>query len=281
MLRRRLSLEKRRAYFCTTALVMFALAPHGFAAGTGDRAPTLISTTGGKNEPNNAELKKAADAHNPQACAQYGEVLLRGDGVTKDIAQAMTYLRQAAEGGEANASFRLGKIYDDGELAPQDYAKALDYYTMAARAGVSEAQYNLGVMYVSAHGVKRDYVEGLAWLIIAAKNGAPSDGENQVRERLKTTNRQKQIAAAEQRAAEILKPPSEAPSAVPPPQPQAPAKIDIGDTTPAKITVAPAATPKPNLGSSLGGSFLPTSGKSPATSPANAEKTEPAAQKTP
>jgi hypothetical protein len=259
------------------AAVVFLFFATTLAAETGDSTPQLLSTKGGKNGirwSNTAELKKAAEASDPKACAQYGEALLNGDGVTKDTAQAMLYLRLGADSGEPNAAFRLGKIYDDGELTPKDYAKAFDYYSTAAKAGIAEAQYNLGVMYVSAHGVPRDYVEGLAWFIVATKNGAPPDAEKQVRERLQKTKRQQQIAAAEQRAVEILKNPStvtvpggEAKRAATPQKPQAPAKIDLdGATAPAKIVVTPPAAPTPDLGKNVGNELLSIHVQSPAES---------------
>jgi TPR repeat protein len=244
----------RRAIFC--AAVMFSVFANSLVAAPGDSAPKLLSTSGGKGGgwANLAELKKAAEAHNPKACALYGDALLRGeDGAKQDVAQAILFLREAAEAGEANASFRLGKIYDDGEYTTKDYAKALEYYTTAAKAGVSEAQYNLGVMFASGHGVKRDTVEGLAWLIVATKNGAPADGENQIRERLTKSNRQKQIVSAEQRAAEILAgnlEPAPAAQATSPthftPAPT-PGRIEIAGTGTSKISLALPATPPPNI----------------------------------
>lgn len=204
--------------FC--AATVFSVLTGILVAEPGDSAPKRLSTTGGKGGdswPSLAELKKAAEAHNPKACALYGNALLRGEnGAQQDTAQAMMFLREAATAGDADAAFRLGKIYDDGEYVTKDYPKALDYYTTAARAGLSEAQYNLGVMYVSGHGVKRNHTEGLAWLIVAVKNGAPADGEKQVRERLIKANRQRQITAAERRASEILEDGSEATPAAPP-----------------------------------------------------------------
>lgn len=268
------------------AAVVFSILTSTLVATSGDNAPKILSTTGGKSGGWNslAELKKAAEAHNPKACALYGDALLRGEDVVKqDTAQALVFLREAAAAGEANASFRLGKIYDDGEFAPKDYAKALDFYTVAAKAGVSEAQYNLGVMYASARGVKRDYVEGLAWLIVATKNGAPAEGEAQVRERLVKTNRQKQIAAAEQRAAEILlnpataAPRARANPAATPPKPLAPTKVELNDSAaPAKISVAPLA-PLPAAGSNLGVGSLSL----PAQTPAPAENKDAPPKKTP
>jgi hypothetical protein len=272
----------RGAIFCASALFAFILGRPALAAEPGNSAPKLISTTGGKNGvrwSTTAELKKAADANDPKACAQYGDMLLRGDEMPQDVAQAMSYLQKAMEGGEPNAAFRLGKIYYDGEFVPKDYAKAFTYYSTAAKAGVVEAQYNLGVMYAGAHGMKRDYVEGLAWLIVATKNGASGDGEKQVREQLQKTNHQKLIPSAEQRAAEILKDPKAVipdgtPAvAVTPEKIQAPAKIDLGATAPAKVVVAPPSAPMPDIGKNLSIGLPASSPDSPADSNGAKQKT--------
>lgn len=178
----------------------------GFAAltsGAQDAAPTLLSTTEAETWSDIAELKQQADAGRPAALEAYGEMLVLGEQVTKDVPAGLALLEKAAAAGRPNAAFRLGKVYDDGELVARDAPKALEMYRKAAQAGVAEAQYNLGAMLVSARGVRRDYKEGLAWLIVATKNGAAGEGEAQVRERLKATKRTALIADSEARAVEI------------------------------------------------------------------------------
>ncbi len=172
-----------------------------------DSAPSLVSTTGGaKTWSDLGELQHAAESGDVDAMAAYGEMLVTGDGVTKDVNGGLSLLERAAQRNNANAAFRLGKMYEDGDGVPADANKALDYYRRAALGGVAEAQYNLGAMYVSARdGLKRDFKEGLAWLIVAAKNGAPEEGAQRVRDRLTASRRGDIIPAAEQRAIEIEK----------------------------------------------------------------------------
>ncbi len=167
-----------------------------------DALPKLISTKGNAPKWKNVdELKQFALRGDAQACMEFADRSIEGDGVPKDIKQAEAFFERAAKNGAPNGWFRLGKIYHDGLDGPADYTKALDYFTLAARGGVSEAQHNIGAMLVSARGVKRDYIEGLAWLIVAKKSGAPTDAEEQVRKRI--ARRPADIAAAETRAAEI------------------------------------------------------------------------------
>jgi TPR repeat protein len=169
--------------------------------------PELVSTTagkgGGKQWNSIEELQKAADAGDPVACYDLGEMHLAGQQVPRDVAKAVVLLERAADAGNANAAFRLGKLNADGEIVPKNLPEAFARYEAAATAGVAEAQFNLGAMYASGRGVKRNYVEGLAWLIVAAKNGADAGGEQQLREHLTKAKRTAIIADAEKRAAAI------------------------------------------------------------------------------
>jgi TPR repeat protein len=176
-------------------------------AAADDAAPKLISTTGGDDRrwPGLDALKKAADADDPEACFELGQMQLAGaDGVEKSAALGLLHLETAAGRGHAGAAFRLGKIYADGEFTPKNPEASLKYYRLAAVAGVSEAQHNLGAAHATGRGVKRDYVEGLAWFILAAKtNPEAGAGEQRLREFLAKGRRPDLIAAGEKRAAEL------------------------------------------------------------------------------
>ncbi len=169
-----------------------------------DSKPELMSTTGGKGGSWSSveEMQKAAEAGNPEAGYQLGEMYLNGVQVPVDAGKAVALLERAADAGHANAAFRLGKLNADGEVIPKNLPQALVRYQAAAEKGVAEAQFNLGAMYSSGRGVKRDYAEGLAWLIVATKNGADESGEQQLRKFL--AKRPAVIADAEKRAAAIL-----------------------------------------------------------------------------
>jgi TPR repeat protein len=183
--------------------------PAGTSAPAADSAPKLISTTGGDDRrwPGLDALKKAAEAGDPEACFELGQMYLAGaDQVEKNITRGLLHLETAAGRGHAGAAFRLGKIYADGELTPQNPEASLKYYRLAAAAGVSEAQHNLGAVHATGRGVKRDYAEGLAWLILAAKtNPEAVASEQRLREFLAKGKRPDLVAAGEKRAAELAK----------------------------------------------------------------------------
>ncbi|MEO7413286.1 MAG: hypothetical protein ABIZ81_08000 [Opitutaceae bacterium] len=169
-----------------------------------DSAPQVISKKGGGVAwKNPAELKAAALAGNPAAQAQFGEALLRGDGVPQNGAQALELLEKAARAGVASAAFRIGMLLDDGDGVAQDRARALGYFRAAAAGDVAEGYHNVGAAYAGAHGVKRDYVEALGWLILATKRGAAADSEQAMRAQILKLKRPELIAAGEKRAPEI------------------------------------------------------------------------------
>lgn len=178
-----------------------------FAAKSGDRAPELVSRTGGGGAlwSSVAELKEAAKAGNPKAMAVLGDLQLVGDQVEKNVQGALDLLRAAAKKGEASAVFRLAKLYDEGGVLPLDRPRALAYFRAAAAGGVPEAFYNLGATYSSGRGVKRDYSEGLAWMILASQAGLQTEGEKQLRARIESLRRPDWIQSAQRRAPELSK----------------------------------------------------------------------------
>jgi TPR repeat protein len=191
-------------YFSFGALFIVAVPLAAADKEPRDAPPQLISTTGGGPKWKNLkELQQLAAKGDPAACFELAGRLAEGNGVPKDFARARTLYEQAATGGVPGAWFQLGRFHHDEIAGAQDYARAVRCYLEAARRGVAQAQYNIGAMLVSARGVSRDYVEGLAWIVVAVKHGADPAGEKQVRARL--ANRTADIAAAEARAAEIIK----------------------------------------------------------------------------
>ena len=152
---------------------------------------------------NVTELKAAAGRGNAEAEAQLGEQLLRGEGMARDVPQALSLLEKAARAGVASAAFRIGMLLDDGEGIAPDRVRALDYFRAAAAGDVAEAYHTIGAAYAGAHGVKRDYAEALGWLILAKQRGVGMDSEQAVRSRIQQLRHPEWIVAGEKRAVEI------------------------------------------------------------------------------
>ena len=223
-----------------------------------DSKPVLLSRTGGGAWANVAELKNSAKNGNPKACAQLGEMMLRGDkDVPQDVPQALKLLEQAARAGQSSAAFRIGMLFSRGEFVAQDSVRAVAYFRAAAAGGAAEAMHNLGVAYSTGRGVKRDYPEALGWLLVAKSHGAVSTAADELRAHVKSLGHPEWIAAGEKRAPEIereiaqgsvmkLLPPS-APfdqAAVAKPEPAAPANLTAPPPSPVeKPSVATGANP--------------------------------------
>ena len=83
--------------------------------------------------------------------------LFTGEGVTKNIDEAIRLFTYAANNGSSYAANRLGGIYQYGEEVEKDYKKALEFYKLAASYGNKYAFNNLGIMYHYGLGVEKNY----------------------------------------------------------------------------------------------------------------------------
>jgi len=189
-------------FFSLILLAMLFVGPRSVAA---DSGPELISKTGGGSSWSTlAALTAAAQRGNSKACAQLGEMLLRGSSeVKQDGPRALVLLEQAARAGEASAAFRLGMLLESGDSVAEDRVRAFAYLRAAAVGGVDEAFRNVGVAYSTGRGVKRDYAEALGWLILAEKHDTAGTVADDLRAHLKKIRRPEFIAAGERRAPEI------------------------------------------------------------------------------
>lgn len=191
------------------ALLLAALPVHAASTpkktktSSSDSAPVLMSKTGGGDMwADVKELQQAAEKGNPKAQAQLGEMLLRGDGIAKNEARAVTLLEKAARAGNSAAAFRIGMLLMNGEAGvAKDQVRALQYFRAAAAGGEKEAFFNIGAAYGSARGVKRDYGEALGWLIVARQRGADANAEKNLRAQIQS--QPTWIAKGERRAKEI------------------------------------------------------------------------------
>jgi len=81
-----------------------------------------------------------------------------GLGVTKDLKEAVRWVRKAAEQGYVNGQVWLGVMYQHGEGVTRDYKEAVKWYRKAAMQGLAGAQWWLGTMYGDGEGVVQDRV---------------------------------------------------------------------------------------------------------------------------
>jgi TPR repeat protein/uncharacterized caspase-like protein len=114
-------------------------------------------------------FRKAADAGYAPAMTDLGRMYQRGDGVSKDAAAAMSWFRKAADAGYAPGLYQMGLVYQLGWGVPKDASEAARWYRKAADAGEESGMAVLGVMYKKGDGVPKDEAEAESWFRKAEK----------------------------------------------------------------------------------------------------------------
>ena len=83
--------------------------------------------------------------------------------------------RAKAEKGDPTAQNKLGDMYAEGQGVEKDVVEAVRWYRKAAEQGFSKAQNNLGIMYSNGDGVAKNEVEAAKWCRKAADQGYPAE----------------------------------------------------------------------------------------------------------
>ena len=124
----------------------------------------------------------ARENHTPSQIA-LAIAYLEGNGVEKDLTEAMNWFLKAAEAGDVQSMFNLGAAHWKGDGARQSYAEAVDWWEKAAAANHPDAQFNLGLTYYFGKGAEKDLEKALKWISQAAVNdqGSAKEFVDQVR----------------------------------------------------------------------------------------------------
>ncbi|MBK9575043.1 MAG: sel1 repeat family protein [Rhodoferax sp.] len=143
------------------------------------------------------EFKSLALQNNAKAQYNLGNMYEHGQGVERDMKEAVKWYRLAAGQGLAHAQYSLGLLFETQGLpgvpdvvlgglkaaeidfgVPQDYKVAMRWYRLAADQGFAPAESNLGGMYAKGQGVAPDYKEAVKWFRFAADKGYPLGMQN-------------------------------------------------------------------------------------------------------
>jgi TPR repeat protein len=125
-------------------------------------------------------LRMAADQGSALAQSLLGSFYLRGEGTEKHAGLARKYFTSAAEAGEPYAAYMLGLIYLQGEGVEKDPKQAFPWLLKAANAGHGPAQYEVTRLYWNGEGVERNLVEAYAWGLVAVE--AEVEGAQKLKE---------------------------------------------------------------------------------------------------
>lgn len=117
------------------------------------------------------ELASQGESYSQKAiCVMYE----KGEGVSQDIKQAVSWCEKAANSGNGQAQVKMGSYYFNGKGVKKDTDKAEIWYRKAAKAGMSGGQAMLGVFYMNGISVNKSYLKAEQWFTKSAKQNNQS-----------------------------------------------------------------------------------------------------------
>lgn len=81
-----------------------------------------------------------------------------------DTAVAMAIWLPLAKAGDVNAAYNLAVIHQYGDGVPKNLPEALKWHRVAAEKGDRESQSRLGAMYLNGEGTAKNEKEGWRWI---------------------------------------------------------------------------------------------------------------------
>lgn len=103
---------------------------------------------------------------------------LSGDGLPKDGATGLLWIRKASDQNCPPAEDALASLYETGTSGvDKDVNAAINLYRKAAEADFAPSQYALGLNYALGEGVTKDDVEAFKWYKLAADKHELPDAE--------------------------------------------------------------------------------------------------------
>jgi hypothetical protein len=118
------------------------------------------------------QLKKAAEAGDPESQNKMGVLYGQGIGLPKDKVKAYQWYMKAAAAKFPPAMWNLAFMYVRGEGGvKEDMTVAFGLFREAAELGYVKAQYDTGFMYLQGLGIAQNTEEGMKWLNKAAEQG--------------------------------------------------------------------------------------------------------------
>ncbi len=118
-------------------------------------------------------LEKSANAGYAPAQFRYGQLLVQGYGIEKDLKTGAAWLRMAAASGLDEAQIALADLYAQGSGVEQNWFKAKRWYDMAAKQENPQAMLKLGKAYIASARNEEDYQWALHWFELAGNSGLP------------------------------------------------------------------------------------------------------------
>jgi len=118
-----------------------------------------------------AEILALANSGRVDAQRYYGWLLLKGEGVPKDIEQGCKWVLKAAEAGDAEAQTTVSSLYREGVGFTKNIDEATKWMKLAAEQGSPLAEHMMGVACFRGEGVPKDLKEAEKWWARSAQQG--------------------------------------------------------------------------------------------------------------
>ena len=122
-------------------------------------------------QPYSQDLVKRAEAGDAKAQYNLGVCYAKGEGVTQEFKDAVSWWTKAAKQDFLLAQHDLGNCYFNGDGINKDYKEAVMWYTKSSGKGYAASQYNLGNCYFYGTGVGKDEKEAVKWYTKSAEQG--------------------------------------------------------------------------------------------------------------
>ncbi len=90
----------------------------------------------------------------------------------QDLSASVAGYRSAAEGNIAAAQYMLGRLYASGEGVFKDMDQALQFHQQAAEQGYAESLFYIGLMYHAGTGISKDVAKAFFFYQKAAERGS-------------------------------------------------------------------------------------------------------------
>ncbi len=123
-------------------------------------------------------LRAGVKLNSPRALDAMGCLYMTGNGVEKDMKEALNMFRKAADTGSMESCYRLGMCYMQGNGVEKSNAEAAKLFRKAKELGHNESTALLGSILLAGEGVEKNEAEGLECLRIAADGGSVMAARN-------------------------------------------------------------------------------------------------------
>lgn len=111
-----------------------------------------------------------ASQNDAKACYNLGLMYQQGDGVSRNLDEAVKWYTRSADLNYAEAQYTLGSLVFQRQIQSISYPQAVDYYAQAAKRGHVKSQLNLGMLYLRGDVIAQNIPDAVYWLSLAASN---------------------------------------------------------------------------------------------------------------